>query len=115
MAVRKGIAIWPQDRASRFSVAAVETLTGTRTITVAEMERTQIFLFDPGGAARNLDLPAEEASKGAVLFISNRADAAEVITIRNDAGGTITTPTQNEASVLFCDGVSWCGLTGAQS
>ncbi len=115
MAVRKGIAIWPQDRASRFSVKAVETLSGDRVITVAEMERTQIFLFDPGGAGRNLDLPAEETSKGAVIFISNRADAAEVITIRNDAAATVCTPTQNEAAIVFCDGVSWCGLVGAQS
>lgn len=115
MAVRKGIAIWAKDRASRFPAKPVETLTGTRVITAAEMEQYQIFLFDPGGAGRNLDLPAEEISQGAVLMISNRADAAEVLTIRNDAGGTITTPTQNEAAIVWCDGTSWCGLTGAQS
>jgi hypothetical protein len=115
MAVRKGIATWPADRANRVAVKTVETLGADRTITVAEIERYQVFLFDPGGSARNVDLPAEEHCKGVVIFLSNRADGAEVITVRNDAAATITTPTQNEASVLFCDGVSWCGLTGAQS
>lgn len=115
MAVRKGIAVWAQDRACRFSARAVETLTGARTITLAEVEQYQIFLFDPGGASRTVTLPAEEACKGVVVMISNRADAAEVLTIENDAASTVVTPTQAEAAMLFCDGVSWCGLVGAQS
>jgi hypothetical protein len=50
-----------------------------------------------------------------VLFISNQANAAEVITIKNDAGTAICTPTQNEAAIVWCDGVSWYGAVGAQS
>jgi hypothetical protein len=48
-------------------------------------------------------------------LLANRADGAEVITVRNAAAATITTPTQNETSVLWCDGVNWYGLTGAAS
>ena len=65
-----------------FSVAAAETLTGTRTLTVAEVSAAHIFHFDPGGAGRNLDLPAAASCTGLVLFIANKADAAEVLTIR---------------------------------
>ena len=46
-------------------------------------------------------------------MVSNEADAAEVLTIRNDAAATIVTPTQNEAALLWCDGTSWYGLVGA--
>ncbi len=94
-----------------FSVAAAETLTGTRTLTVAEVTGTTIFTFDPGGAARNLDLPAASSCTGCVLLISNSADAAEVITIRNASAATICTPTQNEDAMVWCDGTNWYGGT----
>lgn len=112
---RERIAIWPNGRASRFSAKTNETLTGTRVITYDEVERYQAFGFDPGGAARNVDLPAEEVCEGVFLFISNTADAAEVITVRNDAGSPVVTPTQSEACVVWCDGVRWYGMVGAQS
>jgi hypothetical protein len=50
-----------------------------------------------------------------IIFISNQADAAEVITVKNAAASAIVTPTQNEACLLWCDGVAWYGLVGAQS
>jgi hypothetical protein len=113
--MREHIAIAPNGRASRFSAKTNETLTGTRTITYDEVERYQAFAFDPGGAARNVDLPAEESCAGAFLYISNTADAAEIITVRNDAGSTVVTPTQGEACMVWCDGVRWYGMVGAQS
>lgn len=98
-----------------FAVNVLETLGADRVLTQAEADDNNVFTFDPGGAARNLDLPAEATSTGLVLFIANAADAAEVITIRNDAAATICTPTQNESAIVFCDGVSWRGLVGAAS
>jgi hypothetical protein len=112
---RENIAIWPRDRASRMSVKAAETLAGARVITADEIERYQAFAFDPGGAGRNVDLPALASSAGAILFIANTADAAEVLTIRNPAGATIVTPTQAEAAVVWCDGTAWRGFVGASS
>lgn len=88
------------------------TMAGTVVLTVAS---PPIQLLDPGGAARNLDLPAEADSEGLVFLISNEADAAEVITVRNDGGGTVCTPAQNEAAIVFCDGTTWTGLVGATS
>jgi hypothetical protein len=115
MTTRERIATWPQGRANRFSVKTAETLTGARVITPAEVERYQAMAFDPGGAGRNVDLPAEESSTGVILMISNTADAAEILTVRNDAGSTVVTPTQNEACLVWCDGVRWYGFVGAQS
>ena len=92
-----------------FSVTTVETLTGHRTLTQAEVNESTIWSFDPGGAARNLILPPEATSTGIVLFISNAADAAEVITIQDDTPATVCTPTQNEDAIVWCDGVSWFG------
>lgn len=112
---RERIAIWPNGRASRFSAKTNETLTAARTITLDEVERYQAFGFDPGGAGRTITLPAEEVCEGVFLYISNTADAAEVLTIQNDAAATVVTPTQGEACVVWCDGVRWYGMVGAQS
>lgn len=87
-----------------------ETLGGTKVLTT---KSPTLQFLDPGGAARNVDLPAEADSEGLVFIISNEADAAEVITVRNDAAGTIVTPTQNEAAIVFCNGVTWSGLVGS--
>lgn len=98
---------------SRFPSAVSATLTGTRTLTLAEVDRTNFWAFDPGGAARNLDLPAEESCDGTVLFIANKADAAEAITVRNDAAATVTVISQSESAIVWCDGAAWHALTGA--
>lgn len=113
--MREAIATAPTARASRFTARPLETLSGARVLTIAEIEQWQAFAFDPGGAGRTVDLPAEEACKGVYLMISNKADAAEILTIRNDAGGTVVTPTQNEAAFIWCDGVAWYGLVGDQA
>lgn len=100
-----------------FSVATAETLAGTRTITEAELLNTTVFTFDPGGAGRNVDLPAAAAAyAGQIAVILNTADGSEVITIRNGSGGaTICTPAQNESAFVFCNGTVWRGLVGASS
>ena len=98
-----------------FGIAAAETLTGHRTLTQAEVDAANIFSFDPGGSARNLILPAEANNAGVVLFISNKADGAEVITIQDDSPATVCTPTQNESAVVWCDGVTWDGGTVTSS
>ena len=92
------------------AAAAAETLSGNRTLTNAEIKEAQIWSFDPG-AARDLTLPdASATNKGIVLYITNKADAAEVITVK-DGVGTICTPTQNECAVVWSDGSTWDGGT----
>lgn len=89
-----------------------ETLTGNLTLT---KDSPTLQMLDPGGAGRNVTLPAEADSDGLVFIISNEADAAEVLTVKDDGATTIITPTQNEAAILWCDGTSWAGLVGATS
>jgi hypothetical protein len=93
-------------------VNVLEVLGADRVLTQAEVDDNNIFSFDPA-AARNLDLPAEADNAGVVLFIANTANAAEVITIRDDAAGTVCTPTQAQSAMVWCDGVSWRGLVGS--
>lgn len=103
------------DQACKLSFArSIETLTGTRTITVAEVHQYNGLAFDPDGA-RDVVLPAEAQCAGCFLFLSNEASAAEIITIKDDATNTICTPTQHECAFLFCNGTNWWGLVGATS
>lgn len=88
-----------------------ETRTLSGNITLENDSPTMQFI-DPNGA-RTLTLPAEADSAGLMFFISNEAGGAEVITIQNDAAATIVTPTQNEAAIVFCDGVTWSGMVGS--
>ncbi len=93
----------------------LETLGGTRVLTQAEVDDNNIFTFDPDGAVRNLDLPAEADCTGIVLFIANAGVVTEIITIRDDAAATICTPDGAESATVWCDGVSWRGHVGVAS
>lgn len=88
-----------------------ETLTGDRTLTVAECVAGSAIL-DPGGAGRALTLPtaallvAAGATVGTVVVVrvENSADAAEALTVTAGSGGTVDTPTptigQNESGII---------------
>ena len=69
-----------------------------------------VQFLDPGGAARNVTLPPEADSAGLFFIIVNQADAAEIITVRDDTPTTVVTPTQNEVAVVVCNGVTWEGF-----
>lgn len=81
-----------------------ETLAANKTLTGAD---ATFQLLDPGGAGRDVTLPAEVASAGRSFRILNRADAAEDLTVKDDAASTIVTISQNEAAWVVCDGTSW--------
>jgi len=111
--MRERIAIWGDNRASRFNAKAAETLSATRAITFEEIETYQGFAFDPGGAARDVTLPAEAECEDVAFWLANTADNAEIITVKNDGGDAIVTPTQSEAAFIWCDGTAWYGMVGA--
>ena len=98
-----------------FGYTAAETLTGNKTLTVADIADSNMLSFDCGGSARSLTLPAEASCAGVVLFISNTSDDTEVLTIQDDTPATVCTPTQNEDAIVWCNGTSWYGGTLAAS
>ena len=80
-----------------------ETLTGARVLTEAEVKDYSVIAFDPGGAARNVDLPATTNLAGHSVTIINTADAAETLTVRLTSGGsTIGTVDQSENATFIC-------------
>ena len=79
-----------------------QTLTGDLVLTGGFRN---VQLLDPGGASRNVDLPGEKHGCWFVIF--NKADAAEDLTVRDDAASTVATLNQNEAGFFWSDGTSW--------
>ena len=85
------------------------TLTGTTQLT---SKTSQFLRLDPGGGARNVDLPGIadglDDNDGRFYWILNTADAAEALTVRNPAGATIVTISQNERCLVVGAGAeSW--------
>lgn len=94
-----------------------ETLSGARVLTAAEVANYGIIAFDPGGAGRNVDLPAASAAlAGQRVVIINTADAAETLTVRLTGGGaTVATVDQSENATMICYSAtagSWVGQVG---
>jgi hypothetical protein len=94
-----------------------QTLTGTLTLTA---ESPDILDLDPGGASRNVVLPADAADlRGRKFYIYNSADAAENLVIKqSDGSTTVITIAQGKAGEVWLSGnVSgtflWRGLLGS--
>ncbi len=87
----------------------VATLGGALTVAV---DYPPVLILDPGGAARTVTLPAEADAEKVMFMIVNTADAAEDITVEDDAAATVVTVSQNEAAIVYCDGTNWHGLVG---
>lgn len=85
----------------------VTTLTGATTI---YKDTRQVLKMDPGGASRNVTLPAVEDCEGFELFIINGADQAENLVIKNAGATTIVTIGQDQAGFVYCDGGAWYGF-----
>jgi hypothetical protein len=83
-----------------------ETIAATKTLTVND---ASIQFIDPGGANRDIVLPAEASSAGYFFFISNREDVTGDLVVKNDGGDTIATVTLTESALVICDGTNWAG------
>jgi hypothetical protein len=90
----------------RGGTPAEETLAGARTLTFKD---GQFLKLDPGGASRNVSLPAFD--DGLMFYIVNIADApGENLVVKNAAGTTIATVAPNRAAWFWSEGSEW--LTG---
>jgi hypothetical protein len=95
---------------NRFGVSA-QTLTGT---TAIPPDAPHVLAWDPGGGAREVNLPASPQT-GDWFFIINTADAAEVITLEDSASAALTpacTFTQNEVCFVVYTGAGWRFFVG---
>ena len=79
-----------------------ETLTGDLTLGSGAVEYHRL---DPGGASRDVNLPAASGLAGRSFHFSNFADAAENLVI-----GGVVTINQNEAVRIVSDGSAWVPL-----
>lgn len=83
-----------------------QTLGGTFAVPA---DAPHVLALDPGGANRDVTLPASP-QLGDFFWLINMADAAEVITVKDSGGSGLTpacTPTQNEAAFIFYTGAAW--------
>jgi hypothetical protein len=68
-------------------------------------------MLDAGGGAATVKLPPEADCNGLVLYIVNTANAAETITVQNDAAGNpgngALSIAQNKSATVACDGTTW--------
>lgn len=84
----------------------IDTLTGNLTLT---QRSAHVHVLDPGGASRNVTLPAlGNPSKGLVFLFANTADAAENLVIKNAAASTIVTVAPGEHAIVASEtGTAW--------
>ena len=80
-----------------YMVGGFEATTATGDI-VLTGKSAQYQAIDPGGSARNVDLP--EPIEGAWFHVANKADAAENIVLRQ-ADGSTTLATLNEGDTAI--------------
>lgn len=85
-----------------------ETLSGAKTLSASD---PMVQSLDPGGAGRDVNLPAEE--NGLVFVIANRADAAEALTIKDDGGTSLATVNQDDVAYAISDGTGWMVFAAA--
>ncbi len=89
---------------------AAETLAATKTLTKRD---GQFLKLDPGGANRDVVLPAVgRDDHGYFFFIGNAADNAEDLVVKNAADTSVATVNQNEAGVLYVDAAGAWQLWG---
>ncbi len=79
----------------------VATLAGAETLTLKSGQYQQL---DPGGAHRDVSLPAVTPQDAGYFFeIANSANAAENLVVKDAAAATIGTINQSEAGRFFVD------------
>ena len=88
----------------RIKDANTETLSDDPTVLTAASAYHQIL--DPAGA-KELDLPSGTGTQGGEVMITNTADAAEAITVKqSDSSTTVAVIDQNQSALFVCNGVS---------
>lgn len=75
---------------------------------VLTLASPHLLFLDCGGSSRNLTYP-DTKGRGCIWAVVNTSDAAEDITVKDPAGNTIITVSQNEMGIIGTDGTTWDG------
>ena len=105
-AVTESEQIWNGRKVFLSDVPTTTTLTGAVTLV---RNSTRVQRMNPGGASRNVTLPANDL-EGWEFFFVNTAGAAENLVIKNAAGTTIVTVEQNQAGFVWNASGAWTGF-----
>ena len=94
-------------------LSSTDTLAGEYTL---DVDSPTVQVLDPGGASRDVLLPAEADAENLIFVIFNAADASENLVVKEDSDTTtIVTIAQNEGAILHCNGTDWKGIVGANT
>jgi hypothetical protein len=96
-------------KSSELPAMPAETLSGARTLTASEVNRWNLFSFDPGGAARTLTLPTAAGLKNKVLVIANTGNATEPITVVDGDSNAVVIIDQGQRALIWSDGTTVFG------
>lgn len=99
--------------ASAFHALASNTETLTGDVSLLDTDDPIQFL-DPGGSSRTITLPAA-ATTNHVFVIANMADAAEKLTVQNDAITKIDDISKNEAKIFVSAGTYWVSISSGRN
>ena len=108
----RGFSFFKKVSTERLNFTGVNTSVMAADLVLTAESPTLQFL-DPNAATRDVDLPAEALSVGKCFFLMSTAGGAEDLVMKDDGGGTIITISQNEAGIVFCNGIVWKGFMGA--
>lgn len=90
---------------SSFAANQADTRTATGTVTLTDSDK-DVQYIDPGGASRDVVLPAEGTGNHP-FFIYNSADAAEALTIKNDASSIIGVLNRGDSGLFVSNATTW--------
>jgi len=86
------------------------TMAGTVTLTTIDED---VLIFDPDGASRQLNLPAEEGASGVWHLVRNVGSLGEIITVKDDSAASIDALDAGEWAIFYCDGAAWRAVAGS--
>lgn len=87
--------------------AGVSFVTAAGAITLT-MASPHLLFLDPDGSNRNVTMPSTNGH-GCTWIVVNTAGGAEDLVLKDPAGNTIITVSQNELGIVGTDGTTWDG------
>lgn len=107
---------WWRRNTERIGSVRDLTLTGALVLTERDVLDYETFNIDPGGAIRNIDLPATSQLLRGIKFIINHTGGAFDLTVRLTGGGaTVATISTTEMCEFLCWGSTAGNWRGAVS